>query len=467
MEILLYVCLFGIALLAVLLIVVHINDNKKNEAMMNELKMMKQELSMSTQSQVNSLSNVLSDSQKTFMELQNMRLQELNQSMSSRQDVLAGNINTLIKQMDERMLKVNELNTSNNELVRRQLFETSNQLEEKVNVLTKQNEEKMEQMRITLEQKITEMQADNGKRLEEMRNTVDEKLQDTLEKRISKSFQLVSERLEQVYKGLGEMQTLANGVGDLKKVLGNVKTRGILGEIQLGAILKEILAPEQFEENVATKKGSKNVVEFAIKMPADNDRFVYLPIDSKFPGDTYVKLLDAYDTGDKDKVAAAGKLLDTAIKQNAKDIHDKYIDAPNTTDFAIMFLPFEGLYAEVVRRGLIEILQRDYKINIAGPTTMAALLNSLQMGFKTLAIQKRSSEVWDVLGAVKTEFEKFGDVLTNTQSKLDLAQKELDKLVGVRTRQIQKRLSSVTSLDESASAKMIENTVLISDEEEN
>lgn len=447
MELLLYICLIGIAVLAVLLFVLHLGDNKKNAAMMAELKLMKQELSASTQNQVSSLSTVLSDSQKTFMELQNMRLQELNQSMSSRQDVLAANINTLIKQMDERMLKVNELNTANNEMVRRQLFETSSQLEEKVNVLTRQNEEKLEQMRTTLEQKITEMQADNGKRLEEMRVTVDEKLQDTLEKRISKSFQLVSERLE-------------------KKVLGNVKTRGILGEIQLGAILKEILAPEQFEENVATKKGSKNVVEFAIKMPADNDRFVYLPIDSKFPSEPYVKLLDAYDTGDKEQINAAGKLLDTAIKQNAKDIRDKYIDAPNTTDFAIMFLPFEGLYAEVVRRGLIEVLQRDYKINIAGPTTMAALLNSLQMGFKTLAIQKRSSEVWDVLGAVKTEFEKFGDVLSNTQSKLDLAQKELDKLVGVRTRQIQKRLSSVTSLDESASAQMIENTMAFAEESE-
>ena len=466
MELLLYICLIGIAVLAVLLFVLHLGDNKKNAAMMAELKLMKQELSASTQNQVSSLSTVLSDSQKTFMELQNMRLQELNQSMSSRQDVLAANINTLIKQMDERMLKVNELNTANNEMVRRQLFETSSQLEEKVNVLTRQNEDKMEQMRTTLEQKITEMQADNGKRLEEMRVTVDEKLQDTLEKRISKSFQLVSERLEQVYKGLGEMQTLAAGVGDLKKVLGNVKTRGILGEIQLGAILKEILAPEQFEENVATKKGSKNVVEFAIKMPADNDRFVYLPIDSKFPSEPYVKLLDAYDTGDKEQINAAGKLLDTAIKQNAKDIRDKYIDAPNTTDFAIMFLPFEGLYAEVVRRGLIEVLQRDYKINIAGPTTMAALLNSLQMGFKTLAIQKRSSEVWDVLGAVKTEFEKVGDVLSNTQSKLDLAQKELDKLVGVRTRQIQKRLSSVTSLDESASAQMIENTMVFAEESE-
>ncbi len=454
--------LIGIGIVLVLLIVLLLrqNNHQEQERLIQELKTMKQEMTATTQSQIDSVTSVFSQSQKTVTDMQNIRLQELSQSLNTRQEELVNSINTLVRQMDERMLKISELNANNNELVRRQLMETSGQLEEKVNVLTKQNETRMEQMRSTLEVKIREMQEDNGKRLDQMRATVDEKLQDTLDQRISKSFQLVSERLEQVYKGLGEMQTLANGVGDLKKVLGNVKTRGILGEIQLGAILKEIMAPEQYEENVATKKGSKNVVEYAIKMPADNQRFVYLPIDSKFPSEPYVKLLDAYDSGDKDAVNAAGKLLDTAIKQNAKDIRDKYIDAPNTTDFAIMFLPFEGLYAEVVRRGLIEVLQRDYKINIAGPTTMAALLNSLQMGFKTLAIQKRSSEVWDVLGAVKTEFNKFGDVLANTQSKLDLAQKELDKLVGVRTRQIQKRLSSVTSLDEPTAVRLIENTML-------
>ena len=304
-------------------------------------------------------------------------------------------------------------------------------------------------MRLTLENKIADLQEDNSKKLDAMRETVDEKLQETLDKRISQSFQLVNERLEQVYKGLGEMQTLASGVGDLKKVLSNVKTRGILGEIQLQAILEEILAPEQYEMNVATKKGSRDVVEFAIKLPADDNRVVYLPIDSKFPGDKYAQLMDAYEEGDPSKIAFAQRELDIIIKKSAKDIHDKYIDVPYTTEFAIMFLPFEGLYAEVVRRGFVESLQRDYKINIAGPTTMAALLNSLQMGFRTLAIQKRSSEVWDVLGAVKSEFDKFGCVLENAQNKLNLAQKELDNLVGVRTRQIQKKLDKVVSLENS------------------
>lgn len=326
-----------------------------------------------------------------------------------------------------------------------------------MNSLTLQNESKLEAMRLTVENKITSLQEDNAKKLEAMRLTVDEKLQETLDKRISQSFQLVNDRLEQVYKGLGEMQTLASGVGDLKKVLSNVKTRGILGEIQLKAILEEILTPEQYEENVATKKGSSNVVEFALKLPGDGSgSTVYLPIDSKFPGDKYAQLVDAYDEGDPTKITLAQKELDTIIKKSAKDIHDKYIDVPNTTEFAIMFLPFEGLYAEVVRRGFVESLQRDYKINIAGPTTMAALLNSLQMGFRTLAIQKRSSEVWEVLGAVKSEFEKFGTVLENTQNKLNLAQKELDHLVGVRTRQIQKKLDKVSSIDSIQSEKILE-----------
>ena len=280
-----------------------------------------------------------------------------------------------------------------------------------------------------------------------MRSLVDEKLQKTLDERVSQSFQLVSQRLEQVYKGLGEMQNLASGVGDLKKVLSNVKTRGILGEIQLGAILEEILAPEQYETNVVTKKGSQNPVEYAVKLPTEDGAGVYLPIDSKFPGDAYEALVQAYDTGDKAQVEEAAKVLRSRILSFAKDIHDKYIDPPGTTDFAVMFLPFEGLYAEVVNRGLVEELQNRYKINVAGPSTMAALLNSLQMGFRTFAIQKRSSEVWGVLGAVKTEFDKFGGVLEATQKRLEQANKELDKLVGVRTRQIQRKLSSVTRLD--------------------
>ena len=306
-------------------------------------------------------------------------------------------------------------------------------------------ERRMTDYSLSSEQQLEFVRADNNRQLEEMRKTVDEKLQKTLEEKMNRSFSLVNERLEQVYKGLGEMQNLAVGVGDLKKVLSNVKTRGILGEIQLGSILREILSPEQYEENVATKRGSKNVVEFAVKLPADDNGFVYLPIDSKFPGDTYAALRDAIEEGDKAKIELCSKALTATIKSEAKDIRDKYISPPSTTEFAIMFLPFEGLYSEVVNRGLVEVLQRDYKVNIAGPSTMAALLNSLQMGFKTLAVQKRSAEVWDVLGSVKEEFDKFNDVLVATQTRLDQANKELDKLVGVRTRQIQRKLSGISS----------------------
>jgi len=266
----------------------------------------------------------------------------------------------------------------------------------------------------------------------------------------------VSERLEQVHKGLGEMQTLATGVGDLKKVLSNVKTRGILGEIQLGAILEQILSPEQYEENIVTKAHGGARVEFAVKLPGDNEEVVYLPIDAKFPADVYSTLVDAYETGNTEIIDEAVRNLERAVKKSAKDIHDKYVEPPNTTDFAIMFLPFEGLYAEVVRRGLVETLQREYKINIAGPTTMAALLNSLQMGFKTLAIQKRSSEVWSVLGAVKTEFEKFGDVLSATQRKINQANADLDQLIGTRTRSIQRQLRNISSLTETESSVVLE-----------
>lgn len=317
-----------------------------------------------------------------------------------------------------------------------------------------QNEQKLEYMRQTMENRLTRIQADNEKRLEEIRDTVDEKLQKTLEDRIGQSFQLVSDRLEQVYKGLGEMQTLANGVGDLKKVLSNVKTRGILGEIQLSAILEQILSPQQYDTDIATRPGSRDRVEFAVRLPGDGEQPVYLPIDAKFPSDTYGKLAEAYELGDSALINEAGKLFETKLKSFAKDIHDKYVEPPYTTDFAIMFLPVESIYAEAVRRGMVEALQREYKINIAGPTTMAALLNSLQMGFQTLAIQKRSSQVWDVLGAVKTEFDKFGTVLAAAQQRLNQANSELDKLVGVRTRKIQRQLREVTALPETEASRL-------------
>lgn len=329
------------------------------------------------------------------------------------------------------------------------------ELSERFRSMSMENEQKLENIRAAVEMRLKTMQENNEKQLETIRGTVDEKLQKTLNERIGESFKVVSERLEQVYKGLGEMQTLATGVGDLKKVLSNVKTRGILGELQLGAILEQILAPEQYEMNIVTKPNSRDPVEFAIKLPGNDDGFVYLPIDSKFPGDLYSNLMDAYESGDAELVNTQLRELDKFIKLSAKTIRDKYVSPPQTTDFAIMFLPFEGLYAEVVKRGLLEVLQRDYKITVAGPTTMAAMLNSLQMGFRTLAIQKHSSEVWDVLGAVKTEFEKFGGVLEATQNRLDQANKELEKLVGTRTRQIQRALKNVTQLPTSESERLI------------
>ena len=340
------------------------------------------------------------------------------------------------------MINQNQVNMAENQKFQLQ------QMENRLKTFSMENEQKLENIRSTVEKKLTYMQEDNNKQLENIRTTVDEKLQNTLENKLNKSFETVSKQLQQVYKGLGEMQNLAVGVGDLKKVLSNVKTRGILGEIQLSAILKEILSPEQYEENVATKKGSRNVVEFAIKLPADDDSFVYLPIDSKFPGDTYAKLVDAMNSGNKEEIEISSKNLLRTIKSEAKDIHDKYISPPNTTEFAIMFLPFEGLYAEVVNRGMVEVLQREYKVNVAGPSTMGALLNSLQLGFKTLAVQKRSAEVWQILNDVKREFDTFADVLEKTQTRLNQANTELDKLVGVRTRKIQSQLSKVQKLEE-------------------
>lgn len=311
---------------------------------------------------------------------------------------------------------------------------------------TVQTEQKLESIRTTMEVRLSAMQAGTDRRLAEVRQTVDEKLQKTLEDKLQKSFGLVSQQLEMVYKGLGEMRTLAAGVGDLKKVLSNVKTRGILGEVQLGAILEQILAPEQYAENVATVPGSADRVEYALRLPGDETGEVWLPIDAKFPVDAYAALLDAYDRGDKAAVELAAKELEKRVRGFGKEIHDKYLAPPYTTDFGVMFLPVEGLYAEVVRRGVAERLQREFKIVVAGPTTMAALLNSLQMGFKTLAIQKRSGEVWKVLGSVKTEFDTFGQALAQAQTRLNQASNELENLVGVRTRQIQRKLRQVTEL---------------------
>lgn len=329
-------------------------------------------------------------------------------------------------------------------LQKQQLEMVSNNLMD----LLKNNSEGLEKIRQNVEQKLQSIQEDNNKKLEEMRKTVDEKLHSTLENRLGQSFKDISERLEALYKQLGEMQSLTTGVNDLKRALTNVKTRGIWGEIQLGNIISEILTKEQYEENVVTKKGSQDRVEFAVRLPGKDDinKCVYLPIDAKFPQEDYQRLLDAQEEGNKELVDLARKQLENRIKQEAKSIFEKYIDPPNTTDFAIMFLPTESLFAEVVRNvGLIETLQRNYKIIITGPTTISALLNSLQMGFRTLAIEKRSSEVWALLGAVKTEFAKFGEILEKTQKKLQEASNTIETATR-KTRTIERKLKTVQEL---------------------
>ena len=315
--------------------------------------------------------------------------------------------------------------------------------------------QQLEQIEKSLRTKQENMLFIVKEQLEQIRGTVDEKLQTTLEKRITESFKTVSSQLEQVYKGLGEMQSLANDVGGLKKIMSGVKTRGNLGEYQLAAILAEILAPEQYATNVATVPKSSERVEFAVKLPHE-DGTVYLPIDSKFPAETYAQLKDAQESGDRKAVEAAYKNLEAVIKSEAKDIRTKYVAVPYTTNFAIMFLPAEGLYAEVVSRGMVETLQRDYQVNVAGPSTMAAILNSLQMGFKTLAIQQKSNYAWEVLGAVKTEFGKFEESLTKMQRYLDSTSKELDNLITTRSNQMSKRLRDVERLDDLEAARLLD-----------
>ena len=310
-----------------------------------------------------------------------------------------------------------------------------------------------EEMRRALRQ----MQADTRESLEKIRASVDEQLQTTLERRVGESFKAVSGQLEQVYKGLGEMQTLAAGVGDLKKILGNVKTRGILGEVQLSALLSEILAPEQYLENAATVPGSSARVEFAVRMPGEEGHPVLMPVDSKFPADAYMALQDAYESADPARVKEAGAQLEARLKSFAKDIRDKYISPPDTTAFGVMFLPFEGLYAEAVNRGMVEALQREYGVSIAGPSTMAALLNALQMGFRSVALSKRSQEVWRLLGAVRTEFDRFAEVLASTQKRLQLAGDDLDKLVGARTRAISRKLREVERLDPDSAREALDS----------
>jgi DNA recombination protein RmuC len=319
-------------------------------------------------------------------------------------------------------------------------------------------ERRMEALRKAVEDRLTALQTDNAVKLDQMRATVDERLQTTLETRLGESFRAVSERLEQVHRGLGEMQALASGVGDLKKVLTNVKTRGTWGEVQLGSLLEQVLAPGQYEANVATRPGSAERVEFAIKMPGragDDAGVVWLPVDAKFPQEDYQRLIEAADRGDAEAVETAARQLEARIKTSARDIHDKYLDPPHTTDFGVLFLPTEGLYAEVLRRpGLADAVQRDARVVVAGPTTLWAILNSLQMGFRTLAIEKRSSEVWALLGTVKTQFAKFGDLLEGVQKKLQEASNKMDD-VARKSRTIQRKLRDVQVLPAGESAPLL------------
>lgn len=376
---------------------------------------------------IQNMKTTISEGQKEASQVQSERLSTIDRHVMERQETMARAMEQQMKNMETRLHNLEDM-----------------------------SEKKMEALRQGMQTSMTEMRQENAKKLDEIRGTVDEKLQETLQSRINDSFQKVSQQLEQVYKGLGEMQHLASDVGGLKQVLSGVKTRGILGEIQLGAILEEILSPEQYETNVATIPGSRERVEFAVKLPGSDGTPVYLPIDSKFPGDTYMHLQDAIVSGDTAAVAEHRKALETVLKKSAKDIRDKYVEPPYTTTFGILFLPFEGLYAEVVNLGMIEVLQRDFGINVAGPSTMAALLNSLQMGFRTLAIQKRSNEVWQVLGAVKTEFGKFEDVMTKMQGHLQQTSNDLETLMGTRTRAINRKLRQVQELDDLSAQNLLD-----------
>ena len=379
---------------------------------------------------------LLKSNRKQTEQLENL----LRQEMKENREELSRNMRELRTELNQALsLSTQQMQTT----LHRNLMTTNEMQREKFESMNRQQD---------ILVKSTE------KRLDEMRIMVEEKLQKTLNERIGQSFELVRSQLENVQKGLGEMKNLAEDVGGLKKVLGNVKTRGTFGEIQLAALLEQMLSPEQYEANVKTRKNATEFVEFAIKLPGKENgkNVVYLPIDAKFPKDVYEQYMDAYEEGDTTRIESTSKQLEITIKRMAKDIHEKYVEPPFTTDFAIMFLPFESIYAEVIRRtSLVETLQKDFKIVVTGPTTLGAILNSLQMGFRTLAIQKRTSEVWSVLGAVKTEFGKFGGMLEKVQKNLQNAGDQLEEVMGKRTRAIVRKLRQVEALPTEESKKML------------
>lgn len=404
------ICSLG-ALIVGIVCLLHLGKYKKNDDLKQDLSLTRSELSQRFDTMQSNLFQNLNEGTRTTSELQTARLNQL-----------SGELNTSLRTLSE----------------------------------TVQNN--LDRIRNTVEKKMETLQAENAKKLDEIRGVVDEKLQKTLDERMKESLSLVSTQLERVYTQLGEMQTLAAGVGDLKKILSNVKTRGVLGEVQLERILEQILTPEQYDCNVCTKSKSRDAVEFAVKLPSKDDAlpFLYLPIDAKFPLDRYTALLDAYDSADPTAIETASKELERFIRDSAKTIHEKYIEPPRTTPFAILFLPTEGLYSEVTRRpALFESLQREYNVTVTGPSTITAFLNSLQMGFRTLAIEKRSAEVWQLLGAVKTEFGKFGDVLNKVRDRLNTVDNELDKLIGTRTNTILRQLNKVQELPAEESRQLL------------
>jgi DNA recombination protein RmuC len=403
------------------------------------------------QKKIDGIEKLLERHERTLRE-ELVRSREEAQAGSRRmREEMTGGITVLGDSLLKRMSEIAGLQKNQLELFSSQLKE-----------LTSSNEGRLDKLREGVDARLKLIQEDNARKLEQMRATVDEKLHDTLEKRLGESFKLVSERLELVQRGLGEMQTLANGVGDLKKVLTNVKTRGTFGEIQLGSLLEQILAPGQYESNVETRCGSGQRVEFALKLPGrdgTSDGMVWLPLDAKFPQEDYLRLVEAQEAADAAAATDARKQLDRSVREMAKTIRDKYLDPPQTTDFGVMFLPTEGLYAEVLRLpGLFETLQRDFKIMVAGPTTLAALLNSLQMGFRTLAIEKRSAEVWNLLGAVRTEFSKFGTILEKTRKKLVEAGNHID-LATTRTRAIERKLRDVQDIPHQESDAILDDVL--------
>ena len=450
--------------IAIFLQIFNLIKNKPNNALTNkDLEDIKRTVSLSLKENSNlveiqnkHLVEMLEHNNQKLLELLNVRFKSFEENMErliknfeETKITLNNKLQDLLKYNSEFFTKMIKDSNESNEKIKEKLAQEIKEFSKSVN-------DSLAKLTESLNNQLKEIREDNTKKLEKINETVNEKLEKTLEGKLKQSFDNVIEQIGGVNKAIGEIKGLANDVGSLKTVLTNVKTKGIVGEVILGNIIREIMTVGQYEENAVTKKNSTERVEFAIKMPSNDDGFIYLPIDSKLPLESYHKIKEGMDNGNIDAITAGRKELRNVIKKYAKDINEKYIDVPNTTDFAIMFLPIEGLYIETLNMGLFEEIQREFKVNLAGPTTLTAILNSLQMGFKTLIIQKKSADVFKLLGAVKTEFEKFAQTLEKTQRKVDEASDELDKLVGTRTRKIQSKLKHIENLDEDETKDILE-----------